>query len=159
MATVFRLLKRLEDMGRNRNVRRVFVDRQNPLECLGDEEIFVRFGVGQVNASDEKEPATDAVTSSLGISTFLANGAYRLLIGDRVNISKATAGKCIRRVGEAISSSGPVYRFFQLEMASCSERFPNVISCIERTQVRITKPNVHEKDFVNRKGFHSFNVQ
>ncbi|KAJ8311807.1 hypothetical protein KUTeg_010644 [Tegillarca granosa] len=35
---------------------------------------------------------------------FLASGAFHLLIGDSVNISKATAGRCIRRVGEAISS-------------------------------------------------------
>jgi hypothetical protein len=37
--------------------------------------------------------------------------------------------------------------------------FPGVIGCVNGTHVRITAPNVDEPSFVNRKGYHSLNVQ
>jgi hypothetical protein len=37
--------------------------------------------------------------------------------------------------------------------------FPGVIECVNGTHVRITAPNVDEPSFVNRKGYHSLNVQ
>ncbi|KAJ8314623.1 hypothetical protein KUTeg_006773 [Tegillarca granosa] len=169
-AIVLRLLKGLEDIKRNRNVRRFFVDRQNPLECLGDEEIFVRYRfrsrtilyITDLESDRLMHPRRRSLPLTpllqvLVFLRFLASGAFHLLIGDSVDISKATAGRCIRRVEEAIKFLGASLSFFQLEMASCSERFPNVIGCIDGTQVRITKQKFHEKDFANRKGFHSPN--
>lgn len=38
-------------------------------------------------------------------------------------------------------------------------RFPGIIGCIDGTQIRIIAPSNNESDFVNRKGFHSINVQ
>ncbi len=37
--------------------------------------------------------------------------------------------------------------------------FPGVIGCIDGTQIPITTPSVNEGDYVNRKAFHSINVQ
>ncbi|CAC5356694.1 HARBI1 [Mytilus coruscus] len=37
--------------------------------------------------------------------------------------------------------------------------FPNVIGCVDGTHVRIQAPEDDEPSFVNRKGFHSVNVQ
>ncbi|KAJ8303408.1 hypothetical protein KUTeg_019804 [Tegillarca granosa] len=37
--------------------------------------------------------------------------------------------------------------------------YPNVIESINGTQIKIFKPKNHEMDNVNRKGFHSINVQ
>ena len=37
--------------------------------------------------------------------------------------------------------------------------FPNVIGCIDGTQVKIQAPSENEEEFLNRKGFHSINVQ
>ena len=37
--------------------------------------------------------------------------------------------------------------------------FPAVVVCIDGTHVRIQRPTEHENDFVNRKGYHSVNVQ
>ena len=37
--------------------------------------------------------------------------------------------------------------------------FPGVIGCVDGTHVRIQAPSTNENDFVNRKGFHSINVQ
>ena len=37
--------------------------------------------------------------------------------------------------------------------------FPGVIGCIDGTHVRIQGPSAHKSEIVNRKGFHSINVQ
>ena len=38
-------------------------------------------------------------------------------------------------------------------------RFPCVIGCVDGTHIRIQAPKDHENAYVNRKGFHSINVQ
>ena len=37
--------------------------------------------------------------------------------------------------------------------------FPNVIGCVDGTHIPIIAPSVDEVDYVNRKSFHSINVQ
>ena len=37
--------------------------------------------------------------------------------------------------------------------------FPNVLGCVDCTHVRILGPTVNEHEYVNRKGYHSINVQ
>lgn len=37
--------------------------------------------------------------------------------------------------------------------------FPNVLGCVDGTFVRILSPKEREGEFINRKGFHSLNVQ
>ena len=37
--------------------------------------------------------------------------------------------------------------------------FPNVLGCLDGTFVKIKKPKAIEADFLNRKGYHSLNVQ
>ena len=37
--------------------------------------------------------------------------------------------------------------------------FPCVIGCVDGTHIRIQAPNEHDNAYVNRKGFHSINVQ
>ena len=38
-------------------------------------------------------------------------------------------------------------------------RFPGVIGCVDGTCIKIQAPHENENDVVNRKGFHSINVQ
>ncbi|KZS05467.1 F14D2.9-like protein [Daphnia magna] len=38
-------------------------------------------------------------------------------------------------------------------------RIPGIIGCIDCTHIRIQRPHQHEYAFVNRKGYHSINVQ
>lgn len=37
--------------------------------------------------------------------------------------------------------------------------FPQVIGCVDGTQIRISTPKANESDYVNRKDFNSLNVQ
>jgi hypothetical protein len=36
---------------------------------------------------------------------------------------------------------------------------PVVIGCVDGTHVKLLRPSQHEADYVNRKGYHSLNVQ
>ena len=40
-----------------------------------------------------------------------------------------------------------------------SAGFPTVLGCIDCTHVRISTPKDNEVDYVNRKGYHSLNMQ
>ncbi|XP_065938425.1 putative nuclease HARBI1 [Magallana gigas] len=62
------------------------------------------------------------------------------------------------------------YRFRQVSVVDDEARktkqefikitgFPNTLGCIDGTFIRILAPTENEPDFVNRKGFHSLNVQ
>lgn len=46
-----------------------------------------------------------------------------------------------------------------LKCRICVSGFPNVVGCVDGTQIKIKAPNVNEGEYVNRKGFHSLNVQ
>ena len=37
--------------------------------------------------------------------------------------------------------------------------FPGIVGCVDRTHVRLQAPTQNENNYVNRKGFHSINVQ
>ncbi|XP_062598933.1 putative nuclease HARBI1 [Saccostrea cucullata] len=49
-----------------------------------------------------------------------------------------------------------------LRASSCGTtngRFPQVLRCVDGTFIKITMPSENEVDYVNRKGYHSLNVQ
>ncbi|KAJ8319616.1 hypothetical protein KUTeg_002833 [Tegillarca granosa] len=113
MAAVLRLLERLDYTERNR----VFLDRKNPMDYLRDEEIFARYRFSRhtifyitdlvsarlVHPTRRSVPLTPLL-QVLVFLRFLATGDFHLLIGESINISKDTAGRCIRRVSEVIVS-------------------------------------------------------
>ena len=41
----------------------------------------------------------------------------------------------------------------------CIAGFPNVVGAVDGTHIRIQAPTQNEDDYVNRKGYHSINVQ
>jgi hypothetical protein len=99
---------------------------------------------------------------------FYATGSFQNLIGDMVNVHKSTACRAIRRVSLALVRTMEEHIYFPvtnqdtirtkqdfLHMAN----FPNVIACVDCTHCRIVAPADHEHEYVNRKGFHSINVQ
>ena len=98
---------------------------------------------------------------------YLATGTFQSTVGELIGVSQATASRTITRVTNALVSEMPTwvklpnqseantqkYKFFQ--MAS----FPNVFGCVDGTHVRIQAPRENEHEYVNRKNFHSINVQ
>ncbi|XP_059212521.1 putative nuclease HARBI1 [Centropristis striata] len=98
---------------------------------------------------------------------FFANGSFLYNIGDAEHYGKATVCRAVRKVTLALKRLLPVMVVFpgHKPVRTIKEEFhriaglPNVIGCIDGTQIPITAPAQNEGDYVNRKSFHSINVQ
>ncbi|XP_046575474.1 putative nuclease HARBI1 [Haliotis rubra] len=98
---------------------------------------------------------------------FLASVSFLQVVGDTVGLDKSTFSRTVDRVCDAL-----VRKWHQfIKWPSVQEKdkikkgvfeiggFPNVIGCIDGTHVRIQAPTQDEPAYVNRKGWHSINVQ
>ena len=100
---------------------------------------------------------------------FLASGSFLEVVGDTVGgIPKCTVSRIVSRVSTALARKQNEFIRWPSTAAERQEikqgffekgGFPGVIGCIDGTHIRIQGPTAHESDFVNRKGFHSINVQ
>ena len=100
---------------------------------------------------------------------FFASGSFLELVGDTVGgIPKCTVSRIVSRVSTALAQKQKQFIRWTSTAAERQEikqgffekgGFPGVIGCIDGTHVRIQGPSAHESDCVNRKGFHSINVQ
>ncbi|RXN31819.1 nuclease HARBI1 [Labeo rohita] len=110
-------------------------------------------------------PVQVQVLSVLG---FLATGTFQREIGDRSGISQSTFSRILPDVLRGIIGLCPqLIRFPYSAQEQRDVRqdflrktgFPNVIGAIDCTHVAIRAPHVNEYMYVNRKNFHSINVQ
>lgn len=110
-------------------------------------------------------PVHIQVLSTLG---FLATGTFQREVGDRSGISQPSMSKIMPAVLDAIISLGPNYIQFPYTNPQQAEikrgfhtiaGFPNIIGAIDCTHIAIKTPSHNEFNYVNRKGFHSINVQ
>ena len=93
---------------------RLFRDRSNPLEDLDPEEVFKRYRfrpptilyileiILPVQRPTNRNCPLPPLLQLLLCLRFLATGSIHVLIGDSLNISRSTAGRCIRDVAERI---------------------------------------------------------
>ena len=97
----------------------------------------------------------------------IASGSFLQVVGDTVGVDKDTVSRCIQRVSHALAAKTDQFIKWPSDQRQRkikqgfyeSGGFPGDIGCIDGTHVRITAPNVDEPSFVNRKGYHSLNVQ
>ncbi|KAL2082806.1 hypothetical protein ACEWY4_022624 [Coilia grayii] len=110
-------------------------------------------------------PVQVQVLSVLG---FLATGTFQREIGDRSGISQSTFSRILPDVLRGIIRLCPRLIRFPYSAQEQQEvmedflrktGFPNVIGAIDCTHVAIRAPHVNEYMYVNRKKFHSINVQ
>lgn len=154
---------------------RVIRDRSNPLDIYNDEELIQRFRfcrrdiyelVEELSpdlqfVSDHNAALTPALQLLIALR-FYANGAFQNTVGDMINVHKSTACRAIRRVSLALSRRLPrsAHLPTEAECAVMKHRFlrasdiPGIVGCIDGTHIRIQAPSD-----VNRKGYHSINVQ
>ncbi|XP_071138653.1 putative nuclease HARBI1 [Mytilus edulis] len=84
-----------------------------------------------------------------------------------MGFDKSTVSRVIDRVTDSLVArkddfiSWPNNQWKNVVRAGFYEKagFPNVVGCIDWTHIGITGPSIDEPAFVNRKGFHSINVQ
>ena len=99
---------------------------------------------------------------------FFASGSHLQVIGDTMGHDKSTISRVIRQVADALVEMKDAF----IKWPQTPEKlnsikngfyqkagFPNVVGCIDGTHVPIQAPVDDEPSFVNRKGFHSINVQ
>ena len=95
---------------------------------------------------------------------FYASGNFLQVIGDTVGVDKSTVSRAVHDVSQLLSAKQSMFIKWPTTAAVINEnkngfyrrrRFPGIIG----TQIRIIAPSKNESDFVNRKDFHSINVQ
>ncbi|CAC5411101.1 HARBI1 [Mytilus coruscus] len=98
---------------------------------------------------------------------YYATGSFMEVVGDKVGVDKSTVSRCITRVSTVLASKAGTFIKWPSEDRKREIKngfyenggFPGVIGCIDGTHVRIQAPVQDEPSFVNRKGYHSINVQ
>ena len=99
---------------------------------------------------------------------FYASGSFLQVIGDTLGFDKSTVSRAIEDVTNALLEKKNQFVKWPSDRATQNKvkcgfyeyaHFPNVIGCIDCTHVRIQAPSEDEGSFVNRKGYHSVNVQ
>lgn len=108
-----------------------------------------------------------AEISALGLRYF-ATGSFHSVIGETMGISQPATHAAIDKFCTSIDSHFREMVTFPTDADSLQRKkrdfyrlgnFPNVIGCVDGTHIPIEKPNANEQRFVNRKYFHSINVQ
>ena len=99
---------------------------------------------------------------------FYASGSFLQVIGDTAGVDKSTVSRVVTNVSNALISKQSEFITWptDAEVAEVKNSFyrrggfPCVIGCVDGTHIRIQALNEHENALnVNRKGFHSINVQ
>ncbi|XP_061195355.1 putative nuclease HARBI1 [Saccostrea echinata] len=98
---------------------------------------------------------------------FYASGSFLEVIGDTMGVDKGTVSRAVNDVTNAlIAKKDQFLKWPNQEDMSKAKRifftrggFPGVIGCIDGTHIRIQAPSDDEPTYVNRKGWHSINVQ
>lgn len=157
---------------------RVFRDRSNPLEIYSDPELIERFRFPQETIlllagklEDRITPGTarnHSVPTVLQVCValrFYATGSFLNSVGDAVGLHKSTVSRIVYRVSSEISKMLPEFptnpnalNKLKVEFHAIAG-FPNVVGAIDGTHVRLQAPSSDEHLYVNRKGYHSINVQ
>ena len=99
---------------------------------------------------------------------FFASGSFQQVIGDIIGVDKSTVSRTVYKFCKAIIRHKQ--QFIQFPFTEDEKDiikqgfykiggFPSTIACIDGTHIRISGPWQNENDFVNRKGYHSINVQ
>ncbi|KAI2646780.1 hypothetical protein H4Q32_026364 [Labeo rohita] len=146
---------------------RFFKDRSNPLEVLSEKELFEklrfpRHAIQQLafDLEEQLRPETSrncSIPPLLQICLalrFFATGCFINAAADIIGVHKSTASRIIHRVSCVLSGRLPL--------------FPTDVSTLNKVKVDFSTlpdflmtqaPSTHEPLFVNRKGYHSINVQ
>lgn len=99
---------------------------------------------------------------------FLATGTFQNFVGDRVGISQPTISRIIPPVLDGIIKLAPQFIKFPWNAAEqipikrgfhAIAGLPNTIGAIDCTHVRIKAPSPEAFPYLNRKRYHSINVQ
>ena len=98
---------------------------------------------------------------------FLASGSFQQVVGDISGRDKSTVCRVITEFCKSIVRKRALFVCFPNDEQKQQNKelffdmagFPSVIGCVDGFHVKIITPSENERDFINRKGWHSINVQ
>nr|CAH0108003.1 unnamed protein product [Daphnia galeata] len=96
---------------------------------------------------------------------FYANGTFQSTVGNVLKISQPSVSRCVRDVSNALCEISSDHIFFPANLLEIQRGFTEianlrgVVGSVDGTHIRIARPHHDEEIYVNRKGYHSINVQ
>ena len=150
------------------------------IDGFTDEELRARYRFGRqslefiatllsddLRRSTRRNHAMPPLQQVLIALRFFASGSFLQVIGDTVGVDKSTVSRVVTNVSKALLArqnrfiKWPTNAEIVVNKNEFYRRgkFPCVIGCVDGTHIRIQAPKDHENGYVNRKGFHSINVQ
>lgn len=125
MAALVGFLRRNDQQGMLLPRPRLFRNRLNQLEMRTDDELFERYRFQRATINFICDMIADTLSHGtrrtmalppmlqlLVFLRFVATRGFHQLIGDAVHVSKATTGRCIRRVTSAIADAAGKFIHF-----------------------------------------------
>ena len=181
MAAALRVINFYErDNIERQRLPRVF-KRHLPREDFSDEELLKRYRFGRESLlfiarliEDEVRPLTrrnQAISTEqqlLIALRFFASGSFLQVIGDTHGYDKASVSRIVRKVSLALANKHEQWIKFPTTIEDKNSTragmydiagFPCVIGCIDGTHIRLLAQSQNEPNFINRKNYHSINVQ
>lgn len=177
MAAIYMHLRRRQNIRRNR----LFRDYDNPLDYLDDTDIVRKYRLARPiiydlcrrfqNDLQRATARSRAFPVSLQIMValrFYATGSFQMVNADVHNVSRTSVSKITKDVTQCLVG---VCREFVVMPTDVAElrtimhgfyeyaNFPNVVGAVDGTHIRIKAPSTDEHLYVNRKNYHSINVQ
>jgi len=98
----------------------------------------------------------------------LASGSFQSSVKDLFAVTQPTVCRCLNGFVEALTYKAFHFIHMPRNQEECNEikngffqiaGFPGVLGCVDRNHIPIVAPTVDEPANVNRKNFHSINVQ
>lgn len=144
----------------NDNVQRLYRFKNENVERLA--EYFLE------NINETRGGGLSKLEKMRTFLRFVGDPGFQVGIGQDIGIHQTTVSRTIKQVANAIVSKGNNWIIFPKsgeaikraqEKWTSKYKFPLAIGAIDCTHVRIKKPSSHSDDYINRKGYHSMNVQ
>ena len=142
------------------------------IDGLFDDELRARyrFGRNAINYITNLlyEDLVRVTRRGLVALRFFASGSFLQVVGDSLGVDKSTVSRTVRDVSLALNKRRNQFIKWpslnnEIEKMKnnffLQAGFPSVIGCVDCTHIRIQAPHHNENNYVNRKRYHSINVQ
>ncbi|XP_046577986.1 putative nuclease HARBI1 [Haliotis rubra] len=169
-------------MAAQRHHLRVFRPRKDVFNEYNDTELISRYRLdsggmrfvtdlvrNKLTSPTKRNMAIDADSKVAITLRYLATGKMQLCNGEDFGISQPSVSNVITETLNAFCKPQLIGRFMRMPINCRHQRhqrqfhaiggFPGVVGVIDGTHVKIIAPTEHENEYVNRKNFHSLNVQ
>ena len=158
-------------------------NRVNVFGIFNDRELIRRYRLDRAGIMVLVEHVRDAITSPTNrrnpispeakmVTTlrYLATGKMQLCGGDELGLSQPSVSRIIHQTLNALTRPHLIAQYIQFPLAAHQLQqnqaefmnvagLPGIVGAVDCTHVRIIGPSVNEPAYVNRKKYHSINVQ